>query len=476
VYAKTGRPGEAEVVFLWEWLVRAGTVLRAETGERVRVIYPGRANDGRGGDFTDAVVAIDGRHYCGDVEVHVRSSGWQSHGHHRDAAYDRVVLHVVMWNDDGKSPVLCGGGTVPMVALADIGVSGLAPEPVGRPCRREPGGSQAGVVLDRIERCGESRFLAKAAVFTDDLARMAAGQALYRGIMGALGYSRNKAPFMELASRAPLAVLEDMARAAGRDDDSPLRLREYLLTVAGLSGNDAPGGEDGWRVSGAAEPMPTSAWQFFRVRPAGSPVHRLAAMGHLLCRYRRRGLLAGLVAVVAERTPEARCHRSLEDALIVTGGDRGMALLGRRCAAGIVVNVLLPFAVAWARSEGNTGLERAVRAAYLSYPGLPDNAVVRHMRRQLGMAGRDTASACRQQGLIHVYRTRCIQGKCPGCPMSRAFDLSRSGGDVGLCQPETGEDIDIESGDQPGIETEAAAGGDHGGIVGAEHRRGNENR
>ena len=133
----------------------------------------------------------------------------------------------------------------------------------------------------------------------------------------------------------------------------------------------------------------------------------------------------------------------------MAGGDGGTALLGRRCAAGIVVNVLLPFAVAWSRCDGNTGLERATRAAYTGYPGLPDDAVVRHMRRQLGLAGRDTASACRQQGLIHLYRTRCIQGRCPGCPMKPPPDSFRPGELLAACQPEAGDDVDVESVGQP---------------------------
>ncbi len=442
---RTSRPREAEVVVLWERLARAGAVLRAETGERVRVIYPGRVNDGRGADFTDVIVAIDGRQRRGDVEVHVRSSDWQSHGHHRDATYDRVVLHVVMWND---SPVARrqGGGCIPVVALETVDWPEGDDYLVWAPCR--PGWREAasGGRLDAIERAGGARFLAKAAAFAGDLARMAAGQALYRGIMGALGYSRNKEAFLELADRVPLATSECLARAAV-PAGSPSRLRDYLLAAAGLAGADVAAGAAGG--GGEAEAMPPSAWQFFRVRPAASPARRLAAMSHLICRYRRNGLLAGLMAAVAERLPEEPRHRRLEDALVVAGGDGGAALLGRRCAAGIVVNVLLPFAVAWSRREGNTGLARSARAAYLGYPGLPDDAVVRHMRRQLGLAGRDVASACRQQGLIHLYRTRCIQGKCAGCRMRQETDPFRLGSVVGRRQPEARDDVDVESVGQP---------------------------
>lgn len=460
MFDKTGRLREADVVVLWKRLALSGGVLRAETGERVRVIYPGRANDGRGADFTDVVVTIDGRRLRGDVEVHVRSSDWQSHGHHRDAAYDRVVLHVVMWNDVARAVPQSGGGRVPVVALEAVVWPDEGFQSAVTPCRRgwedvarldrvERRDARHGCVeredarLNVIERAGETRFVAKAAAFGDDLVRIGAGQALYRGIMGALGYSRNKAAFLELASRAPLAVLERLARAAPPPtvvEDSPARLRDYLLAVAGLSEADG--------LRGETEAMPPSAWQFFRVRPAASPVRRLAAIGHLIYRYRRNGLLAELIAAVAEPAPAAGGHRGLEDSLVVAGGDRETALLGRRCAAGIVVNVLLPFAVAWSRRDGNSGLARSARAAYLSYPGLPEDAVVRHMRRQLGLAGGEVSSACRQQGLIHLYRTRCINGRCPGCSVRQAPDPSRSVSVAGLRQPEVGNDVDVESVDQ----------------------------
>ena len=446
MFDNAGRPREAEVVVLWKRLALAGAVLRAETGERVCVIYPGRANDGRGADFTDVVVSIDGRRRRGDVEVHVKSSDWRSHGHHRDAVYDRVVLHVVMWNDASRGVLQSGGGRVPAVALETAvwpdDESEAAGMPCGRPRRDAACLDRPDARIDCIERAGVVRFFTKVDAFADDLARMTAGQALYCGIMGAFGYSRNKDAFLELANRAPLAVLESMTQAAGQADDPPSRLRDYLLAVAGLAGG-AAGAANGWEENGETEVMPLSAWQFFRIRPAGSPARRLAAMGHLICRYRRRGLLAGLMTTVAEWAPEAPRHQNLEEARVVAGGDRGPALLGRRYAAEIVVNVLLPFTVAWARSEGDTGLERAARAAYLGYPSLPDNTVVRHMRRQLGLAGRDVASACRQQGLIHVYRARCTEGKCTGCRMIQTPERSSLARASNLRQLEAGNDVDI---------------------------------
>jgi hypothetical protein len=94
------------------------------------------------------------------------------------------------------------------------------------------------------------------------------------------------------------------------------------------------------------------------------------------------------------------------------------AVLGAGRASDIMVNILLPFTYVWARSSGRPELEIAALDAYHSYPRLADNALLRHMRSQLQIGHRKVNSARRQQGLLHVYRTLCTQGRCQCCPLS----------------------------------------------------------
>lgn len=91
------RISESQVVRIWQRLLLDRTKLATEKGEPIKIIYPGRTNDDRGADFRDAVIALNGRIIKGDIEVHVKSSDWRSHRHHRDPAYNRVILQVVMW-------------------------------------------------------------------------------------------------------------------------------------------------------------------------------------------------------------------------------------------------------------------------------------------------------------------------------------------------------------------------------------------
>ncbi len=86
---------ESQIVKIWQHQLLKRTDLVTEEGEPLRVIYPGRINDDRGADLRDAVIATKQGVIKGDIEVHVKSSGWRTHRHHQDAHCNRVILHVV---------------------------------------------------------------------------------------------------------------------------------------------------------------------------------------------------------------------------------------------------------------------------------------------------------------------------------------------------------------------------------------------
>ena len=88
---------ESQITRIWQHLLLDKTELTAEGSEPIKVVYPGRINDDRGADFRNAVIATSRGLVKGDIELHVKSSSWRAHRHHQDPAYNRVILHVVMW-------------------------------------------------------------------------------------------------------------------------------------------------------------------------------------------------------------------------------------------------------------------------------------------------------------------------------------------------------------------------------------------
>ncbi len=448
---------ESQVIDVWQRQLLSGAKLVTETGESIRIVYPGRINDGRGADFRDAVIATGSGLVKGDIEVHVKSSGWLAHRHHQDTAYNRVILHVVMWHDSKSATSLQNGKGVPTLVLhkylgGRVGQrSGGARLPVklSMPCLKAIGRLPSSVVAAILDKAGEERFFSKVAEFQADLARVGASQCLYRGIMGALGYSKNKFPFLELARRLPLQVLESVTRGAVSDKEYLAWQQALLLGTAGLlpsqylslcpeteSGDEWTDRLEGlWSSSGYTGVMSRDDWQLFKVRPSNLPVRRMIAMSYLLLRYREEGVVVGMVELV-KAASLCQAYARLENGLIInTGGYRAshfdfgggikirnQTLLGSRRAADIAVNVILPFIVAWGQFTSQPELVEKSLNLYHYYPGLAENSVERHMRRQLRLSSSLVNSARRRQGLIHIYRTLCTQGRCDCCPLSQFDD------------------------------------------------------
>ena len=433
---------EKGVLEIWQNSLQGRTDLLTEENESVRIVYPGRLNDDRGADLRDAVIATRQGLLKGDIEIHRKTSNWWEHGHHRDPVYNRVILHVVYRNDSEKGIVLQNGNKAPTLALRDYIKTDDHPALLPAiPCRNAFFRRNSGRIAVMLDEAGERRFLSKAARFQEAISSTGAGQALYRGIMAALGYSKNKEPMEELADRLPLKKLETAALDEVTDNEYLAMCQALLTGTAGLlpsqRGGCYPDEEpiEGWEEkleniranSGEQARMSAAAWSFFKVRPGNHPVRRLAAMSHLLLRYRKKGLLAGLEAKLREAA-EDNGSRFLEPALLVAPDsywgrylDFGIpatgivpALLGRERAAEIIINVLLPFTCAVGPAEQS---EKAV-GIYRGYSAPAENTLVKHMRRQLGMSKPLIAAARRQQGLIHIYKTLCSEGKCGECAMN----------------------------------------------------------
>ncbi len=436
-------PSENQVTQLWRRQLLNRTRLVTESGQPIEVIYPGRINDDRGADFRDAVVATRREIVKGDIEIHVRSSDWHDHGHDGDSNYNGVILHVVMWHNSQRATTLQNGREVPVLALAKH-----IKTPVGQelnllssqtmpslPCGQAVQFSAPEAIARFLDEAGEARFLGKVAGFQTKLAQIEAGQVLYEGIMEALGYAKNKLPFLKLARRLPLRNLEAIAQSQVSDRTCRARLQALLLGTAGLRLSTQIEGKTGKRMeerrgdklgklsreAPVIEPMSPQAWQPFKVRPQNSPAQRLAAMSYLLPRYRKEGILEELTSKIKE-IPVRQGYRILEQALVVTtlgNRRRSVTLLGRERAADIIINVLLPFSCAWGQFTGYPELGQKALDLYRHYPRRTVNSIERHMSHQLGLSRQLVSSAQRQQGLIHIYRSFCTQGRCGDCVLGQ---------------------------------------------------------
>ena len=308
-----------------------------------------------------------------------------------------------------------------------------------RPCIRH-GELDEGSVAAILDREGERRFEGKAAALAGDAAAMGPEQALYRALLDALGYSKNREPFQELAERAPLAMLTGLT--AGKAAPRRRRWLEALLFGAAgllpsqrrLNVEPAPEVlelERLWASCGGpgGAPLP---WQLFRVRPENAPPRRVAAAAALVDSFLGTGLVEGLADVLGSRPgPEpAEVRRALtvtQQGYWARHVDFGKdlqkfnpTLLGSSRASDMVVNVVLPFFHAWADERGDARLRERCLELYRGHPPLSQNRIIREMERMLLPEGarRVVTSALRQQGLIGLYKKRCQGLLCQGCGLA----------------------------------------------------------
>lgn len=361
----------AEADYARLWAAGLPPPLRLEDGRTLQVIFPGVPAEAAGPDFSGAILDAAGDLLSGDVEIHIRASGWRAHGHDSDPAYAAVALHVVAENDASAPFTLHRSGRlIPVLVLPPLPPA--FPPPFTPPCALEAArGRLSGPTLERL---GIRRLRMKAARAAPLVAADGPGQALYGLLLETLGGPANRAPFASLARSIPLAVLLEALEenAAPRD----------FAAAAHLKG-------------GAAR----LALRRAGLRPTASPARRLEAAGALIARLWPRGSLP--------------CW----PAGLPSGGADSLGKLpgiGAALTSELVVNAVLPVALA-------AGLwpEEAAIASYLALRSPGTYGKLRSLEGWLASGGtRPFPGAARLQGALLLHADYCTRGRCGRCPLS----------------------------------------------------------
>ncbi len=414
-------PYEKELAQAWRegwWL---GNELTTTEGHGFKVIYPGYSGLSWGPDFRRAAILQHGKRVKGDIEFHVRSRDWVEHGHHRDLAYNQVILHVV-FEDNLRGPTLTStGGKVP-VFIAGGFLQNTMPVRF-LPCRNPALTSRPELLRNILARQGELWFLEKALHIYRAFESVAPEEALYRGIFQAMGYSENKVPYFNLACLLPFRAVQKWASGLEKEERLAC-VQKLYLALSGLYPEESFLSEmllpEPLPAGAAGTGLKRSDWKFQGLRPANHPARRLRAASSLIARYLDKGLINGLVRIIGNlKSGEPYPHKCL---MVENTGECAnlswkVAFLGRGRAQLILVNVILPFAHALGKNEENSLLRRRALALFRHFPSTGDNIILRHFRRLFGQ--RLKLDARQEQGLLRMEKVFCSQGKCGRCPLSR---------------------------------------------------------
>lgn len=357
------------------WFAGPRPPLRLEDGRPLKVIFPGIPGAGPGPDARDAILDAGGDYLKGDVEFHLAASGWRAHGHHRDPAYGRVVLHVVAHNDTATPTTIhAGARSIPVLVLPPAPAAQFPP-PFTPPCAYE---AAAGRDLDTpFAALSRRRLRSKAAHVSHRIDAAGPPQALYSLLLETIGGPANRAAFAALAAELPLPALLERAVAA------PRNVPRHLAIAAELRPH-----------------LSTASLHTAGIRPAARPARRLEATAHLLAQLWPAGVEPAWPASLA---PDAR----LPNALRVPG-------IGRALAIELCVNAVLPAALvssAWPAA--------AVEAHWAALPSPGTYGKLRPLERWLTTGGeRPFRTAATLQAGLLLHADYCSKGACGRCPLS----------------------------------------------------------
>jgi hypothetical protein len=413
--------------FLWRWRRFDAQDLRTTDGQTLEVLHPGELNTHAGPDFFNARIRVNDTLWAGNVEMHLNASDWLAHRHDTDYAYDNVVLHVVL---DEDQPVLRTNGThIPCLelrrrippSLLDKYLR-LEHERTWIPCERSYSTIPEIVRINWLDRLLVERLEEKTISAAQTV--MATGQqweeAFYRQLARSFGLKINVEPFEALARALPLRLIS-------KHQNSLFQIEALLFGQAGLLEEAF---EEDYPKALAKEyrflrhkydltPLPASQWKFFRLRPAGFPTVRIAQLAALL--HRSTLLFSDVLAArniaeverlfSAEVSSYWRTHFRFDK----TAAPRDKPL-GREFVHLLLINTVAPFLFHYGRTKGMP--EQQDRALQL-LEGLPpeSNTIVDDWAN----LGQNAHSAAQSQALLHLKTHYCDARRCLECAIGTAI-------------------------------------------------------
>ena len=405
--------------YVWKHKIFPLKELKTTTGQQVEVIDTGLANTDAGPDFFNAKLKLDGVLWIGNIEIHERSSDWFKHGHHADAGYNSVILHIASEIDMEISR--SNGERIPQIQL-------ICPEAVRTnykelletasypPCYRIIPSLSPFTAHSWMSALQMERFEQKATLLNERLKRCQGNweDAFFITLARNFGFGLNGDAFETWAHQLPF-------RAVDKHRNDLFQIEAIFFGQAGIL-EDSDG--DGYYLRLKKEytylqhkfgliPMDASLWRFLRLRPANFPHIRIA---QLACLYHRAyGLLS--------RIMETETLQGVRD--ILKGGTSEYWLthytfggsspsrpktLSNTSLDLLIINTVVTFLYAYGLHKGNPVL--CARAGSFLEELKAENNYITRMWEQCGMKASNAADS---QALIQLKKEYCDKKKCLYC-------------------------------------------------------------
>lgn len=414
------------------------TDLHTTESNSIEILDFGEHNHDAGPDFLQARLRLDGTHWAGNVEIHLKSSEWFEHGHQHDPAYDNTILHVVLEED---TPALTSSGRrIPCLELRHRIPPGLVRtywrllhNEYWIPCHNQldqVGEIHRNLWLDRLaaERL-ESKTHRIRRKLVDNQRDWEA--TFYQVLCEGFGLRVNGQAAEMLGRALPLRILR-------KHRNSLLQLEALLFGVAGLLPEPAAENDDyvqqldrEYRLLAAKyqlAALPTHTWKYARLRPASFPTVRLAQLATLL--FQTSNLFSKALAAVDVRELEHMFELKLSNYWQThyrfgKPSKRSEKSLGKDTIHLLVINIIAPFLFLYGQERDDLRYRDRALSLLEQLPA-EKNRIIRAWQRHAMPAG----NAMQSQALLQLKKYYCDQRRCLECAIGNQI-LNRPATETG---------------------------------------------
>jgi len=407
--------------FLWKFRLFSQQRLFLVSGEPVEIIFPGIHNKHAGPDFEEAKIRISETVWAGNVEMHLRSSDWNQHGHTSDKAYNNVILHVVLHHD---APVFRNDGTeIPVLVL-----NGLIPGNIEAnyrdlmenlswiPCEKKIAAIDEFHIQSWLSRVLVERLEEKSQMLEKLLKEYKGSwdNAFYVMLARNFGFKTNGLPFELLARSLPQTIL-------AKHKNNLMQLEALIFGQAGFLEADL---DDEYHKRLKSEylflkkkyqltPLEAFLWKFLRLRPSNFPTIRLAQFAALIAKSNHLfSKIIEIEDVKVLKTCFAAIHASSYWDTHYRFGKEGRARsgMGAESVDNILLNTVVLFIFYYGKCSGKQNF--VSRAIALLESLAPENNNITRGFKKIGVAGSDAAAS---QAMLQLKKSYCDTRKCLNC-------------------------------------------------------------
>lgn len=281
--------------FLWNFQLFQTQNLHSTDGQSIRIVQKGQWNSQDSGpDFFNSQIHISNTLWAGNVEIHIKSSDWDLHDHSTDEAYSNIVLHVVFEHDreikflkQKKIPTLELQDYVPKEILFNYKQL-VESQRKFIPCEESVNLISKETVQFWIEKVFVQRLERKVNEIEVELSKNNKDweQLLFKKLAYAFGLKINGESFLQWANSFEFKVLQKI-------QNRPELVHALFLGQAGFleirSENEyiryLQKDYEFLKSKHSLQPINSSVFKFFRLRPPNFPTVRLAQLAAVYAQY-----------------------------------------------------------------------------------------------------------------------------------------------------------------------------------------------